>query len=628
MSSKYSSLQTVRSFFILFLIFIALNLRSQPSNKTKEKLKETEQLFRNDTSYLALKKEVFALRYSDPDRAINLCVSSLRGLNALGASSIRLYLYASLGQLYADKSLPVLGLSYTADALYEFTQLEHSQRLTGIYKAHQEYLSQPPYLSINMGNVYFGIGNLDRARDFYYEAEASFLMLDSLNGVHQGLSTTYNNLGLCFIESEEFGRALHYTEKAMKIRVEKNLGPADISHSYSMMCNLFYKWDRLDEAKRYLKKVDSIHYEFNESNRPKYDGYSELSFALAESYVANVYEYKGDYIAGLGDYKNAIIAYRRAEKFFEALPKDKARVRSSLAKTFLQMNDAETSLAIIDSNIRLIRKKKLTSQLEQAFAIKIKILDKLNLEDSARIISDELMFTQENRFQIQISQLLDGLEEKNETLIRSKELEVEILADRKIMFLSIITILILTVIAGYFYSRKILLNRKMIILSKEDQLSMSKLEFKERELVSLSTQMLRENVELNAVLKQLLQSVSRLDKKSDAVIFRELILNLRKLISTKGNNESFAAQFSAAYPGYQEGLIARHPDLNSGDLQLCTLLRLNLESKEIAQIIGLSVRSIESRRYRLRKKLNIDANVDLVSFLIAFQQSTSSPRKN
>ena len=96
--------------------------------------------------------------------------------------------------------------------------------------------------------------------------------------------------------------------------------------------------------------------------------------------------------------------------------------------------------------------------------------------------------------------------------------------------------------------------------------------------------------------------MSRLDKKSDAVIFRELILNLRKLISTKGNNESFAAQFSAAYPGYQEGLIARHPDLNSGDLQLCTLLRLNLESKEIAQIIGLSVRSIESRRYRLRKK--------------------------
>ena len=79
-----------------------------------------------------------------------------------------------------------------------------------------------------------------------------------------------------------------------------------------------------------------------------------------------------------------------------------------------------------------------------------------------------------------------------ETLIRSKELEAEILADRKIMFLSIITILILTVIAGYFYSRKILLNRKMIILSKEDQLSMSKLEFKERELVSLSTQMLRE----------------------------------------------------------------------------------------------------------------------------------------
>ena len=52
---------------------------------------------------------------------------------------------------------------------------------------------------------------------------------------------------------------------------------------------------------------------------------------------------------------------------------------------------------------------------------------------------------------------------------------------------------------------------------------------------------------------------------------------------------------------------------------LCTFLRMNLNTKEIADIMGLSVRSIESRRYRLRKKLNLSKDEDLVSNLISLK---------
>ena len=608
MSCNYFLVQAVRSLLILFLIFLGLSLKSQPSKRTL--------VFGNEANVQALKEEVFALRYSDPDRAINLCLTYLRELNSLGASSTRLFLYSTLGQLYADKSLPVLALSYSADAQYEYTQLRYLAKYNELRNSRP---MQQPWLQMNMGNVYFATGNLERARDLYNQAEASFFMLDSTIAMWRGLSTTYNNLGLYFIESKEFQSAFHYVEKALDIRINRDLGPADISHSYSMMCNLFYKWGRADKAETYLKKVDSINHEFNESKLPEYEGYPDVAYTLAASYVGNVYEFKADYFSDRGEYKNAISAYRQAEKFYHVLLSQKARVGTSLANALLQLKDFETSLAILDTNIRLIRSRNLTKELEKALAIKIKVLDELHLADSARIISDELMLTRENRNKIQINQLLNGLDDKNETRIKSKELEAEILSDRKFLLLSIIAILVLTVIAGYFYSRKTLIDRKMILISKDDQLSRSKLEYKERELVSMSTSMLRENGELNALLKELLASVNLLDKKNDAAVFNGLISNLKKLISKKRNNESFAAQFSAAYPGYQEGLIQKHPDLNSGDLQLCTLLRLNLESKEIAQIIGLSIRSVESRRYRLRRKLNIEANVDLVSFLIAFK---------
>ena len=67
---------------------------------------------------------------------------------------------------------------------------------------------------------------------------------------------------------------------------------------------------------------------------------------------------------------------------------------------------------------------------------------------------------------------------------------------------------------------------------------------------------------------------------------------------------------------YLEYLTRTYPDLTTADLKLCTFLRMNLNTKEIAEIMGLSVRSVESRRYRLRK-LYLSKEDDLVSNLIS-----------
>ena len=60
----------------------------------------------------------------------------------------------------------------------------------------------------------------------------------------------------------------------------------------------------------------------------------------------------------------------------------------------------------------------------------------------------------------------------------------------------------------------------------------------------------------------------------------------------------------------------KHPNLTPNDLKLCVYLRLNLSSKEIAPLLNISHRSVEIKRYRLRKKLDLEHDINLNDYLI------------
>jgi len=63
--------------------------------------------------------------------------------------------------------------------------------------------------------------------------------------------------------------------------------------------------------------------------------------------------------------------------------------------------------------------------------------------------------------------------------------------------------------------------------------------------------------------------------------------------------------------------VKKHfPSLTTTDLKLCAYLHINLTSKEIAQLMGISVRGVETSRYRLRKKLDIPGETSLNTFLL------------
>ena len=83
--------------------------------------------------------------------------------------------------------------------------------------------------------------------------------------------------------------------------------------------------------------------------------------------------------------------------------------------------------------------------------------------------------------------------------------------------------------------------------------------------------------------------------------------------------EVYQNNFNLIHKNFFKKLKEQYPILTPTDLRFCALLRLNMSTKDIAQFTGLSVRGVEGARYRLRKKLNLPENTNLVDFLIAFE---------
>ncbi len=81
----------------------------------------------------------------------------------------------------------------------------------------------------------------------------------------------------------------------------------------------------------------------------------------------------------------------------------------------------------------------------------------------------------------------------------------------------------------------------------------------------------------------------------------------------------FQENFDLIHENFFRELKKRYPSLTPTDLKLCSLLRLNYTTKEIAEMLNLSVRGVETARYRLRKKLELSESDNLVNFMIEFK---------
>lgn len=132
---------------------------------------------------------------------------------------------------------------------------------------------------------------------------------------------------------------------------------------------------------------------------------------------------------------------------------------------------------------------------------------------------------------------------------------------------------------------------------------------KNRELAVSTMSLIKKNEFLTSIKDKLKSS-------GDSAKVHSVIRTIDKDISEEDNWQFFKKAFSNADKDFFKKVKAKHPELTSNDLKLCAYLRLNLSSKEIAPLLNISVKSVEIKRYRLRKKMDLDRETNLTDYIL------------
>ncbi len=190
------------------------------------------------------------------------------------------------------------------------------------------------------------------------------------------------------------------------------------------------------------------------------------------------------------------------------------------------------------------------------------------------------------------------------------------------IYIFIFLLLLLT--AHLLYQRQ----HKRAIAENERQLKMKNLEA-EQEIIKLQKEKLEQDVAsknrelavstMSLIKKnEFLTSIKeRLEKEQGSSEVKKVISTIDKDIDEEDNWNFFKEAFNNADKDFLKKMKKLHPELTSSDLKLCAYLRLNLSSKEIAPLLNISVKSVEIKRYRLRKKMNLDRNENLTDYILS-----------
>jgi DNA-binding CsgD family transcriptional regulator len=158
-------------------------------------------------------------------------------------------------------------------------------------------------------------------------------------------------------------------------------------------------------------------------------------------------------------------------------------------------------------------------------------------------------------------------------------------------------------------------NEKQIIKLQTEKLH-AELAGKNRELANSAMSL----VYKNELLQKISGEILKLKDENGKKLSEDQLRKIQKVIDDGMNDERdwnlFESSFNEAHESFFKKLKSNHPDLVPNDLKLCAYLHMNMSSKEMASLLNISLRGVEIRRYRLRKKLDIPHDKNLVEFLM------------
>jgi tetratricopeptide (TPR) repeat protein len=507
---------------------------------------------------------------------------------------------------------------------------------------------------INLSQAYRRMGKVELAINGYNEA----LSISTAAGDKNSIATCYNSLGNIYTTRGNYSLALECFQNALKIREEMQNISA-VTKSLVSIGSIYFSQKNYESALEYnlkaaeyaedcndkhslagsLLNIGLIYMQTSDDRALEY-----LLKALDISENLKIIPLKTGILLNIGQYHFNKSDYDKAlENFTEALDLSEtvrnntsgSFAKMQIAKVYQARNQFSQALDYANSSLEVAKSLKLVEVRKDLHKILSEVYAATNNFKTAYLHSvlykqlNDSLFNENNIRQITELEFTYKFEKEKQAIAMEQQRKDEVeAAGRKLQRTIIITlsvcVLLVSLLAIYIH--------RLYSLNKKANRAIRKIEHEKNKLLELELE--RTSQELEENQKSLTASSLKLIQKSerDAETVRKLesvlettspegnkvilgIISDFKRISRSSNWNEFELLFQKVHKSFYEKLNENFPDLTANERKLCAFLKLNMSSKDIANITFQSEEALKKARQRLRQKLGIDRDTNLVVFL-------------
>ena len=576
----------------------------------------------------------------DPEKALQLFESALKIVVQTGDNKgIGKYTNA-IGTVFGVTGRDSIATEYYLKAIDIARQINDKQELG-------KFLN-------NLSQSYNRMGKVDLAIQSYNDALKALIAAGDKNNI----ANCYNSLGNIYTTQGNYPLALECFQSGLKIREEMNDLNA-VSRSLVSIGSIYFTQKNFTKALEYNHKVVEIARNSNDqhslagsfinigliysqTNNPEALEYFLKALEISQnlkiiSLQINILLNIGRFYFKQSEYDKALANFTEALRQSEAAGNKSSISLSKLqiAKVYQIREDFRKALSYALSSLEIAESLKIIESEKDLHKILSEIYARTNNFKEAYIhgtmfkqLSDS-MYNESNVRQIAEMEFKYKFEKEKQAIaleqLRKDEIET---AKRKqqqtiivILSLSFILVSFLAIYINRLYRSNKRANlaihsmelEKKMLLEQEIERINQELEQNQKSLTAASLKLIQ-NSERDAgtvrKLESLLESTTPEGKKIVLALMSDF-----KRISRSSNWNEFEILFQKVHKSFYEKLNENFPDLTANERKLCAFLKLNMSSKDIANITFQSEEALKKARMRLRQKLGIDRDTNLAIYL-------------
>lgn len=463
----------------------------------------------------------------------------------------------------------------------------------------------------NIGRVYTYIGIIDEALKYTLMAAELY----EKNGLNYKLLVIYNNIGVIHYRNEDLIKALEYYRLA-EVQAENN--KEELKDRYSYILGVL-----LNNIGSILENMDNDDEAFEVYFR---------GLKMSRAY--------GDKINMANLYSNIGLAYVKSSQFDLALSNMKEAIKLrieirddfGLARSYMHIGNLiiqragslDSAASYLQKSIDLAEKVGSPEIIIKAAKSLSGLYIELNNPSEAYESLALHDYWEDSIKNDKTQKLITELELKHTYEENQKERELEQAENEKQNFIIFSILVLISAGSVLLYllqrvrSKNNQLQKKSLELSNrnlslENETLEQQLEFRSKELTTNVMYLMKKNELLNDVSTRLIDLKKNLKKENTQPV-QKIIFDINT-VKDHDTWEEFELRFQQVYNDFYDRLLGRFPDLSINDKKLCAFLRLDLSSKEISTITGQSLNSLNVARTRLRKKMGLQTDDNLSSYL-------------